>query len=774
MADLKNSFDKYSEQADDAKQKDSNSLLKKIEDYATSVGAKTKAKFSPALPNIKIPSSLQSLVDQMGDKLNSYLQSKINDVKRLAKDTVKAAINTAKDFAYNLAKKGIDMIASRLYLPEELYLATIIPYYYTGQDLRYKDDAVRKIILTKDMPKTLKWINQQIKISYTIDQPKQAESDLYTLVRHSCVESIDYVLGELKSNLDMITTIRDTYENGSSEYTSYNNKALKGKKIILKWFKEMLVYSVGNLTIPRLKKFIDKYDISPRMLGTTDEEFSQSFKINSKDIDIIAPFWERNEYGDSFIKRHDLINKGKVPKYIVLRNIYFKYIYVYLVDKGIFPKKTMYNYPLYERLCYPTMDALTEALDNALKDVGGLKDLFNRDKIYTYTLSVQDILKDPMTVVYAQLVSYGQVLPAPSLDETGSFVPPPSAGGSSSDSSNEYWRPDNKPKPGNNLDGDSFDSLDEDDKIDFMGSLFSYYFKFIEVNEHYKVLKPLFDDLEAGYNNKSDLKKSNVYYRLLITYITPTYGTSDFDYTLYWQNVIATTVKEKFSKLMIDIRLNATLDKYYSDASDEVKKEFLNLFIKHYKLLKEAMYKSVISQYSQLEVFEMLVFANKVFKEGAPKNRAHDPQGKYRKEVIEKWEEFFPNAYQDPTFDVRIYLKTLSDTDRRTKMFDIIVYCDLTLTNIYYPESLLQDVHEKILLEFLPAYEYIVNTSGSKDIDIDDPAIRDLIREQIEYDKSNWTILIDFDNKIVTEDTVYEYDDLSQTYPYWEKIKRND
>ena len=769
MADLKNSFDKYVEQNDDAKNKDSNDLLTKIEDYATSVGAKTKAKFTPALPNIKIPSSLQGLLDQFGDKLNSYLQSKINDVKRLAKDTVRAAINTAKDFAYNLAKKGIDMIASRLYLPEEVYLAKIIPYYYTGQDLRYKDDAVRKIILTKDMPKTLKWINQQIGVSYTIDQPNQAESDLYTLVRHSCIESIDYVLGEIKSNLDMLVTIRDTYENGSSEYTRYNNNVIKGKKIIMKWFKEMLVYSVGNLTIPRLEKFINKYEVSPRMLGTTDDEYYQSFKINSRDIDIIAPFWERNEYGASFIKRHDLINKGKLPKYIVLRNIYFKYIYVYLVDKGIFPNKTMYNYPLYERLCYPTMDALTEALDNALKDVGGLQDFFNRDKIYTYTMEVKDTLKDPMNVVYAQLVSYGQVLPAPSLDETGSFIPPPSSG-----KEDDYWRPDSKPKPGNNLDGPSFDSLTDDEKIDFIGSLFNYYFKFIEVNEHYKVLKSLFDDIETEYKNKTDTKKSYVYYRLLITYITPLYGTSDFDYTLYWQNVIAASVKEKYMKLMIDIRLNATLEKYYSDASDEVKKEFLNLFIKHYKLLKQTMYESVVSQYSQLEVFEMLVFAHKTFKEGAPKHRAHDPMGKYKKEVITKWEEFFPNAYQDASFDVRVYLKTLTDGERRKKVLDIINYCDITLTNTYYPQDLLQDVHEKILIEFLPAYEYIINATGSKDINIDDPSIRNLIREQIEYDKSNWTILIDFDNKLVTEDTVYEYDDLSKTYPYWEKLHRND
>ena len=773
MADLKNSFDKYSEQADDAKNKDSNDLLKKIEDYATSVGAKTKAKFTPALPKIKIPSSLQGLLDQFGNKLNSYLQSKINDVKRLAKDTVRAAINTAKDFAYNLAKKGIDMIASRLYLPEEVYLAHIIPYYYTGQDLRYNNDAVRKIILTKDMPKTLKWINQRIGVSYTVDQPNQASSDLYTLVRHSAIESIDYVLGDIKNEVDMLTTIRDTYEKGSSEYTRYNNNVIKGKKFICKWFKEMLVYSVGNLNIPRLEKFINKYNISPRMLGTTDEEYYQSFKINSSDIDIIAPFWERNEYGYSFIKDHDLINKGKLPKYIVLRNIYFKYIYVYLVDKGIFPKKTMYNIPLYERLCYPTMDALTEALDNALKNVGGLTDFFNRDKIYTYTMQVKDTLKDPMNVVYAQLVSYGQVLPAPSLDETGSFIPPPSST-SGNNSGDSYWRPDKKPKPGNNLDDESFDSLTEDEKIDFIGSLFSYYFKFIEVNEHYKVLKPLFDDIEKGYKDKSDDKKSYVYYKLLITYITPLYGTSDFDYDLYWQNVIATSVKEKYVKLMIDIRLNASLDKYYSDASEKVKKEFLDLFIKHYKFLKETMYKSVVSQYSQLEVFEMLVFANTVFKNEAPKYLAEDPNGQYRREVINKWEEFFPNAYQDPSFDIRNYLKTLNDTNRRTKVLEIIQYCDLTLTNIYYPKTMLKNIHEKILIEFLPAYEYIINATGSKDINIDDPSIRDLIREQIEYDKSNWTILIDFDNKIVTEETVYEYDDLNQTYPYWEKLHRND
>lgn len=821
---LKNSFDKYNEQADDAKNKSSNDLLTKIEDYAVSVGAKTKQKFSLALPNIEVPDSLKGLMDMLGDRLNSWLSSKINDLKQLAKDTVKNAIQAGKDFVYNLAKKAIDMVASRLYLPDLVYLAKITALYYSGQSLIYKDNAVRKIIITKDMPLTLKWINFTLKIRYSILEQNQANSDLRQLTRYSCINSIDYILGDFLEEKKLFETIRSTYEKDSNEWKRYDDLIRRSEKFIYRWFKEMFVFSVGNLNLLKLKYFINKYKISPRVMGTTDNLYSQTYLITPSDIDIIAPFWQSNQFGDSFLKANDMLDssssstdplirfeskmnsnwgfdKGerrhtydiipipKVKKYIIPRNVYIKYLYVYLVDKGFFPNETLYNFKLYERLCYPTMDVFTEALDNALSNFNGmLGDLWEGTKIYDYTMENKDLLLDPTKVVYAQIPSYGQVLPPPSMDDAGNFIPPPSginndgssnAGNSNYPNSNnnsnntDIWKPGGKPNPGNNLDGDDFDSKSDNDKIDFISSIFNYYFTFIDINEHYIVLKHLFDELEKGVTAGNDDKKKLTYRKLIETYITPLYLQSEWDYDEYWKNIIASTVQDKYTRLMTDIRLYATLSKYclnYLKKPDTeappIKKEFLDLFIKSYNFLKEMMYDSVIKAYSELEIFELLVFAYTKFNDGLKLKWTKEEE---KEAVSSKFEEFFTGATTNPEFSIRDWLKTIDDENRRKKIKSIIIYCDTSLANKICEEDKLKAIHEAILIEFLPAYHIIINGSMNSDIDIDDPSISNSIRNELEYGKSNWEIIIDFDNKLVTPETIFEYDDLSKTYPFWEK-----
>ena len=802
MADLKNSFDKYSEQSDDSKNESSNELVAKIEDYAKSVGEKTKSKFDLILPNIEIPDSLKGLMDQIGNKLNSYLNEQINDLKNLAINTTKELIDAGKDFLYNLAKKGIDMLASRVYLPDAMFLAKVMGLYYTGEDLKYNNDYCRKVVITKDMPLTLRWINFVYGISYSILETKQAVSDLKSLTRYSCLESIDYILGCFKEERDRFITIRNTYdkENDKEMWNKYNELALRSQKFILRYLKETIVYSVGNLTVQRLDQFISKYELKPIYLGTTDEEFSQQFKITQSDVNIIAPFWNYNEHGKSFIKRNNLIKDGKLPKYINPRNIWIKYIYVYLVDKGIFLNNVMYNWPLYERLCYPTMDVFTEALDDALADFGSaLKNyLNNRDKIYEYTKEVESVLKDPTKVVYAKLVSYGQVLPPPSMDDAGNFYPPttidpnsPSNGGSSSgtggsssgNGSSNNTKPNlppgfediydgntnYKPLPGNDFNSDSFENLSDSDKNSYMRNVMHYYFLFIREKEHATIFKELYNDLKEIHLEDST-GISEVAILLLQEYYTPTYNTKDFNEDLFFKNIILSTIEERWIKTMVDIRMEKILNKVYSEATSEEKNKYLKVFVDNYNFLKSTMYNSVISSYTDLEVFEFLVFTYNCV--GNNLSRVYHTE--HKEEIITFFHKFFPNAYRDPLFEVRVHLKTLTDETRKGYMKEIIDYCDNAIKEKKYDTTVLKYIHEAILIEFLPAYQFIIDSSRGVDIDINDPSIKDMIRNELSYGKNEWYITLDFNDKITLESTEYEYDDLSKDYDYKGKLYRND
>ena len=843
----KNSFDKYSTESEDKKNESADELQTKIEDYAKTVGEKTASKFSldmlPDLP--ELPDSLQGLLDSIGKKLNDYLNSKINDLKNFSEQLGKSLIEVAKDFAYNLAKKGIDMIASRVYLPELIFLAKVQQLYFMGSNLRYKNDYCRKVVIQRDMPLTLAWINFNIGVKYSIKNSRQAETDLMSLTRKSAIESIDYVLGEFKKELDYLKTVINTYEVDTPIYAQYSNDIVKIRRFICKWIKETIVWSVGNLTAHRLDKLINKYEIKPSMMGTEDEEFACAFLINESDIEIIAPYWETNEYGESFLNKYDLIEKDQDDKYfklfdektrgstigssilansyeigskiftgnenadatedlkfkkhtrfIQLRNVWFKYIYVYLTDRGLFNKDVLYNYPLYRRLCYPTMDALSEALDDALANLNiGLGNIGeDRPEIYEYTKQCEEVLKDPTKIVYAQIVSYGMELPAPSIDSDGDFVPPPSTlppdnngngfpgtpanpsnpggGNNNGNGGGDFWQPGGKPLPGEDFTSDSFDELSYTDKISYIRSVMHYYFLFIRYAKYPELLSSLLDSIEEkiAEHSAEDDHLDIVYEEIVKSYITPLYKTSDFNKETFIENIISSTVEEKFIGTCIEFKLFKTLQTLLPEATEEQYEEFVGMFIKHFTELKHMMYKEVIDSYTSLVLFEKLVFVYNTVKGYFP-NIISKPK---KEEIKEKFKEYFPGGFDDPMYDVRSYLKTLSEEERKEKAFDIIVYCDNTLGEKKYDKFISRGIYEKIMIEFLPAYELILESKPGKDVDINDPALRDEVRNQLANKTNQWTIILDFDNKIVTDQTLFEYDKLNEDYPYWDKLFRND
>ena len=233
---------------------------------------------------------------------------------------------------------------------------------YQGADPNY-NNTLLNYCLKMDLPKTLKWLDQFNDTTYDINSSEWQRA--LTAANNGAWEVAYYICEELYDKYKV-------YAGPSAK----NNPTLadKYKRAIINIFKTTLVHSYANFSVDKVKKFcrsmgdcLSSYDF----LGTKDKTFSNAYKINTSDLNILAkivnvtkPSAAGNDTSFSLKKglTVDVDNVMKTEQYIELRNIEMKKIYVYLTyapDKR--DEDRMYNKEFHDRLKLPVLTSLQKA-----------------------------------------------------------------------------------------------------------------------------------------------------------------------------------------------------------------------------------------------------------------------------------------------------------------------------------------------------------------------------------------------------------------------------
>lgn len=859
-------MDSYEKKTDDNINKAADEGIQQISDYVQKVGAEKKFSFSldslkslgldklGSFTDLKGKFDSAGFADKIGNKLKGLINGKLNFLKKAAQDSAKELMYIGKDFVTNLIQQQIDMIVSRIYIPDDLIKVQLQAADVSGSNIRIYDDWIRSYMISIDYAKTVEWIDTRYGIGYSWSENKgRIKRDLNTASKNSCLKIIKYMMDyvrvecnqlenkitlverwletydldkleservklveeieqienltsrkELEKELDLILYKIDHSKKKREENPDMENQLKKDKKSLTeikkfqaKIFKQMIVYSYGNLNLSEMKYFVNRFNLKPANFGEQDEDFSSEFSFNDRDIDKMAPFFkEHTQYNatnytkDSINNRYGsqttkgtldtsknsqgamknlqdalgdtrLVQTSKIPEYIVPRNVYIKQIYAYIAEQRLFGADRLTHTALYERLKHPTMDMFTSALDDAAKNFfnTGLGKaavdtlLFIEYMAYNLVNKQKQYFNSPKKTVYAQLSSYGQNLPAPIYDD---------------DDLSSFVDKNNK-NPATSLDGTEKDKLT---RKQLVYDLMVYYFENIRSSEYRKIFKEVFEKLYNLFNTLSDDKKE-ITKNLIIKYFAPSIqDENNFDKDNFIINVRLETIIPKLVNYISDCDVR-TYEEDYADINSDVFDSYYGDNLK--PVLNESI--SYIENYFYNEMVEYGMTEEKVYENllyiytflGKQSVYITDAtEKKNYNDLLKKW--FSENAYT-LKFDIKSFIKNKPASERATLLISILkkIRSEYSLKN--YSEYIRNNVFKETLDSVLPIFQVSVSLE-EKDYDIDDEEFKQMIYDKIMEDFSFTIYIKDFDNKLVGINYESPLENLDKFYDY-EQLPNN-
>lgn len=732
------------------------------------------------LNNLPFGSKLSAL-------LKNFINSQISSLKRLASETAASTFRALKHMATAAINRLVDTAMSHLALTDEMYLIGIKALYAIGSNVSYKNNYARQTAIKMDFAKTLEWIDDKIGMRYSLIESKpssNASSVLSTVSGKSCINIWKYVFDILKAENQVVVSnvknfeaqiktqknlikgceaaieacdeeftkeettetrrdeltvmialerkniqlINDTIKSLEKEKRTWDNYDYKYRKLLAQQFKKLLTYSVGNFNTDKVREYIYDYNIKPAWFGDYDPDFNGAFKFTKGDVDTMAPFYKgagfnkniREELGDT-----RLVQTSKLPKYITLRNIYLKYIYILMNSVNIYGRDNqLSSQVLYERLCYNTMDFLTQLADEALgmlieDGLGrlGIDVLLGIESaIYDYTKTFEGTMKTPTQKKYIQLMSYSQEMPVP-------LVP-------IEDSSPDYsdLNPTtNKLTPSE------------------LKNVLQYYLKQISKKDKYLPYYELFKLVKEKYDLNND--NSVFYQKYIVTYFSLTGCDPSFDSVEFFGNIDPSIIVTSYITVMDHIYYKKYQKSFNVTDDSEIIIELNEIFKKNFEYLKNFAIEQMVNNMTDAEVYSNLLYIYITLGEYATKPGV---SRELNAEILKFLRKHYTEAAYTLSFYIQAYLSGLDLLTRRVKLKEILKDLEEQLVNNELFKWLKEntDVINKVLITIYPSYSLIIKIEQGADIDINDKDTINRIEEEYQDYFLSKVMYKDFDNKV--------------------------
>ena len=172
------------------------SLKSKLSDSLNTISGGLFGKLNE-LKNKLMSFDLSALTSKLKGLLGSFLDNALDMLKDMANDALNSLKNAGKNFAMNIAEQFYNDIKATLYIEDIIFSKTIEALYYTGADLAYNNHYIRNSALSRDWNYTLKFVDQQYKIEYSLQYDK-LENDLRTAAKNGCFKNISYIFESMR------------------------------------------------------------------------------------------------------------------------------------------------------------------------------------------------------------------------------------------------------------------------------------------------------------------------------------------------------------------------------------------------------------------------------------------------------------------------------------------------------------------------------------------------------------------------------------------------
>lgn len=376
-------------------------------------------------------------IGKLKDSLLKNIEGKLPlSLKSLGLKSLVSLITIAEKVFGKLIEQITASLMSKIFIPDPVYLASLIAFDIAGADLEMHGNYIRKLILKRDITMALKWWNKTWEITYSGLRSDPYTNDAFAAAKSGSFKNVVYILEEFNKsyystfNAAKLHPIinKSRAQMTPEELKSYNtrnlllNAANETFELMVYIVKELIVYGYSNFTADELKSILKKFNISPSYFGVSDVRFGGRYAIKSGNIEIMAPFFKFEELSPTLNKLENNRSsrnrrkeykrlKGNVNAvieqnnsrisealtYIHPRNKNVKRLYLTLISNEF--DSPMYNPQLAERLGYKIANMFVKAIDI---DISGLipNSVFKtQEKVwssaYDYTKEIEDYLFDP-------------------------------------------------------------------------------------------------------------------------------------------------------------------------------------------------------------------------------------------------------------------------------------------------------------------------------------------------------------------------------------------
>ena len=247
---------------------------------------------------------LSALTSKLKGLLGSFLDNALDMLKDMANDALNSLKNAGKNFAMNIAEQFYNDIKATLYIEDIIFSKTIEALYYTGADLAYNNHYIRNSALSRDWNYTLKFVDKQYKIEYSL-QYNKLEDDLKTAAKNGCFKNISYMFESMRKFRNSTNSqIALTNNNISAlNYDEVTQKALKNTvntltnsldkydELMVKYTYILITYSYTSFTTNRVKELIKEANgiILPKYFGKPADKYSKRYNFNTTDCKRMMP-----------------------------------------------------------------------------------------------------------------------------------------------------------------------------------------------------------------------------------------------------------------------------------------------------------------------------------------------------------------------------------------------------------------------------------------------------------------------------------------------------
>ena len=252
---------------------------------------------------------LSALGNKLKGLLKSFVENSLDMLKDMAKDALNSLKNAGKNFAMNIAEQFYNDIKATMYIEDIIFSKTIEALYYGGADLAYNNHYIRDSALTRDWNYTLKFVDKQYKIEYSLEYNK-LEDDLKKAAKNGCFKNIDYMFESMrKFRNNTNSQIALTKNNiAALDYDPTTQKALKRTvidldksvnnydELMVKYMHMLITYSYSSFSTSRVKALIKSSEgiILPKYFGKTDDKYSRRYNFTISDCKRMMPDFTQN------------------------------------------------------------------------------------------------------------------------------------------------------------------------------------------------------------------------------------------------------------------------------------------------------------------------------------------------------------------------------------------------------------------------------------------------------------------------------------------------